>query len=203
VNVVKSNDSAWHLKVQKLSRGITTSEAGHTASEINFQIDQKDSLLLLGRGFAIKPQQQFRNQQVLVVIEMPVGKKIFMASNLDEYHWFNINRKWRNNGINIDFDDDESRYDGWDSDTEYIMTDHGLERTNKSSLKDTDNEEDGKRNAVPDSTRNKKDNPNGDYRYHKPKTAPSAAAQVPGSAENSVSRYPETSSAVVLLSSLG
>ena len=69
VNVVKSSDSAWHLQIQKLSRGTTTAEAGHTASEINFQVEQKDSLLLLGRGFGIEPEQQFRNQQVLVRIE--------------------------------------------------------------------------------------------------------------------------------------
>jgi phage shock protein PspC (stress-responsive transcriptional regulator) len=215
VNVVKSKDSSWHLQVQKLSRGNSTAEAGHTASEINFQIDQQDSLLLLGRGFAIKPKQQFRNQQVLVVVEMPVGKKIFMNANLDEYHWFTINRKWRNNGINIDFDDDESRYDGWDSDAEYIMTEHGLERTDRSFHSDGEQSEKPERPENPEKKENperkegtdspdkKNNNPKGDYRYHKPKTTTSAVVPVSNNDEQSISKFPETSSAVVLLSSLG
>jgi len=215
VNVAKSNDSSWHLQLQKLSRGNTTSEAGHSASEINFQVDQQDSQLLLGRGFAIKPKEQFRNQQVLVVIEMPVGRKIFMNANMDEYHWFTINRKWRNNGINIDFDDDEYRNDGWDSDVEYIMTEHGLERTDKSSRNDGEQPEKPERQEKPekketperkegvDSQNKKSNNPNDDYRYHKPKTTTSASTQNEGAGSQSVSRFPETSSAVVLLSSLG
>ena len=215
VNVVKSKDSSWHLQLQKLSRGNTTAEAGHTASEINFQIEQQDSLLVLGRGFAIKPREQFRNQQVLVVIEMPVGKKIFMSSNLDEYRWFSINRKWRNNGINIDFDDDEYRYDGWDSDAEYVMTEHGLEKTDRSFHSDEEQPEKPERPEKPekkeaperkegtDSQNKKNDNPKGDYRYHKPKATTSAATQTPAGEGQSANRFPEASSAVVLLSSLG
>jgi len=215
VNVVKSKDSSWHLQVQKLSRGNTTAEAGHSASEINFQVEQKDSLLLLGRGFAIKPRDQFRNQQVLVVIEMPVGKKIFMNANLDEYHWFTINRKWRNNGFNVDFDDDEYRNDGWDSEVEYIMTENGLERSDRNSRSDGEQPEKPERQEKPerkeaperkesvDSLQKKNNNPKSDYRYHKPKTSTSAATQVLGSEGQSISRFPESSSAVVLLSSLG
>jgi phage shock protein PspC (stress-responsive transcriptional regulator) len=213
VNVVKSKDSSWHLQIQKLSRGNTTAEAGRTASEINFQVNQQDSLLLLGRGFAIKPNEQFRNQQVLVVVEMPVGKRIFMSANLDEYHWFSINRKWRDNGINIDFDDDEYRYDGWDSDAEYIMTEHGLEKSDKSFRSDGEKPEQPEkpeRKENPEKSEKKeptdgqkKDNPNGDYRYHKPKATTSAAIPVPASETNAINRFPETSSAIVLLSSLG
>ncbi len=218
VNVVRSKDSDWHLQVQKISRGRTPKEAGQTASEINFQVEQKDSLLLLGRGFAITPQQQFRNQQVLVVIEMPIGKRIFMNSNLDEYHWFNINRRWNNNGYNINFDDDDNRYDGWDSDVEYIMTEHGLERTNGKFQSDGEQPEKAERPENPerkenpekkekpenlDSLNKKSNNPKGDYRYHKQKTASSAAIHGPLTEGRPVNRFPESGSAVVLLSSLG
>jgi len=209
VNVVKSNDSAWHLQLQKLSRGSTVAEAGHTASEINFQVDQKDSLLLLGRGFAIKPNQQFRNQQVLLVIEMPVGKRILLNSNLEDYHWFNVSRKWRNNGINIEYDDDDNRTDSWDSDVEYMMTEHGLEKTGGTFRRDDEQPENPEKKEAPergegaDSLDRKKNNPHGDYRYHNPKTASSASLQLPGSAQSPDSGFPLTGSAIVLLSSLG
>jgi phage shock protein PspC (stress-responsive transcriptional regulator) len=214
VNVVKSRDDNWHVQLQKLSRGSNSSEAGRTASEINFQVDQKDSLLILGRGFAIKPKDQFRNQQVLVEVEMPVGKRIFLNSNLDEYRWFNISRGWSNNGVNIDFDDDENRSDSWDTNVEYIMTEHGLERTNGSFHSDNEQPEKTERKENPEKkesperkesadSSDKKNNPNGDYRYHQPKTGPSAAVQGPGSVESPATRFPETGSAIVLLSSLG
>ena len=54
-----------------------------------------------------------------------------------------------------------------------------------------------------DSQNKKNNNPNSDYRYHKPKTTSSAVMPVPDAEGQSVSRFPETSSAVVLLSSLG
>ena len=84
----------------------------------------------------------------------------------------------------------ENRYDGWDSDVEYIMTEHGLERTDRNfaaTVNSLKNPNDGKpekkeapeRKEGTDSQNKKNDNPNGDYRYHKPKTATSAA--VPGS----------------------
>ena len=60
-----------------------------------------------------------------------------MNSNLDEYHWFNMNnRNWRNNGVNIEWNDESD----WDDSipgmqiVEYIMTEHGLERTHRNIL---------------------------------------------------------------------
>jgi hypothetical protein len=56
------------------------------------------------------------------------------------------------------------------------MTENGLERTGKNFRENGDNEEQN-RNAVPDSTEKK--NPNGDYRYHKPKTTRNSNAPAP------------------------
>jgi phage shock protein PspC (stress-responsive transcriptional regulator) len=195
VNVIKSDDSAWHLQLQKLSRGRNTTAAGRVAEQINFPVEQRDSVLLLARGFAITPNQQFRNQQVLIIIRVPVGKRIYMNRNLDDYRWFNINRKWRNNGINIDFDDDSERSsDGWDSGVEYVMTEHGLERTGKSNQWDNNDKQD--KPATTDSSQQKTD----DYRYHKPKTA--AAVNVPVHSGTIENKDPESSAILVLLSNL-
>jgi phage shock protein PspC (stress-responsive transcriptional regulator) len=199
IEVIKSEDSAWHLNLEKLSRGSTGGEALKTASEINFLVVQNDSLLTLGRGFSITPKQQFRNQQVLVLIKIPVGKKILLSENLDQYHWFNINQKWHNNGINIDWDDNNDyNSDSWESNTEYVMTDHGLERTGKSGSGDI---EEPNKNAIPDSNQKKKDNPN-DYRYHKPKSAKSAAIHVSDGSDSNENGDSDTGSTLLLLTRL-
>ncbi|HXB31097.1 MAG TPA: PspC domain-containing protein [Puia sp.] len=212
VDILKSKDSAWHLHREKISRGNTSAEARSLASQIDFPIVQNDSLLTLSRGFAITPKQQFRNQQVLVVIEIPVGKRILLKSNLDDYKWFNINSKhWNNNGINIDFDDSDNDYpNSWDTEVEYTMTVNGLERSGKNAgynnNEQPENPEKAEKKEKPerkensDSSEIKKDNPKGEYRYHKPKTANAAATNVADpSGENKV---PESIATIALLTSM-
>jgi phage shock protein PspC (stress-responsive transcriptional regulator) len=208
IDVVKSNDNAWHLQLDKLSRGKDSREAQDLASKINFQVDQKDSLLLLGRGFAIKPDQQFRNQQVLVIIEVPVGMKIFMHENLDNYHWFNMSKKWRNNGIDMNWEDNDDNTSSWDAGVEYIMTETGLERASKGFPGNSEEPEKPERKEKPE----KKEAPEhkegsdssqkGDFRYHKPKTTTSAAALVPDPINSIERNDPESGTTLVLLTSL-
>ncbi|HET7003709.1 MAG TPA: PspC domain-containing protein, partial [Puia sp.] len=90
IDVIKSKDSSWHLERVKSSLGNNSAEARNLASQINFPIEQRDIIIAISRGFIITPNQLFRNQKVLLVIEMPVGKKILMKRNLDEYKWFTV-----------------------------------------------------------------------------------------------------------------
>jgi hypothetical protein len=134
VDVVKSKDSSFHIQKLKFSRGRSQKQAQGIAEKINFDIAQQDSVILLPRGgFPISKNEKFRNQQVLVVIEVPVGKKIQIDKSIHNYGWFNINI--RRNGWTISDNDEwnndwDERY-GWEADTEYIMTATGLERTEK------------------------------------------------------------------------
>ncbi len=127
--IQKSDDSSFHVHREKFSRGSNADEAKKLAEQINFNVTQQDSLLFLSEGFAIYPKQQFRNQQVLVLIQVPVGKKIYVDESADDYNYFNINvsrnhRRWSNN----DYEQwDESH--NWESGIEYVMTTNGLEKT--------------------------------------------------------------------------
>jgi hypothetical protein len=202
IDVIKSKDSAWHLERVRRSMGNNTAEARSLASQIDFPIEQKDSILSLSRGFVITPKQQFRNQKVLLVIEMPVGKKILMKRNLEDFKWFNVNRKrWRNNGVEIDWNDsDNDDANSWTAEVEYVMTENGLERTGK-NFRDNNDNEDQNRNALPDSSQKK--NPNGDYRYHKPKTTRNLNAPAPEkNPEEKDAESSESSVTLVLLTNL-
>jgi phage shock protein PspC (stress-responsive transcriptional regulator) len=208
IDVVKSRDSAWHMERIRRSLGKNTAEARELASEINFPVEQQDSLLIVSRGFIITPKQQFRNQKVLLVIEVPVGKRILMKNNLDEFKWFNINKGWRNNGVNIEWDDSRDEDNSWDSEVEYVMTENGLERSS-SNLQNRNEvperpevKEKPEKKEAPEKSEQKKDNPNGDYRYHKPKTASSATRQTPDPVNTIVNKVPESSATLVMLTSL-
>jgi phage shock protein PspC (stress-responsive transcriptional regulator) len=198
IDVVKSKDSSWHIQREKISRGYNSSDARSLAEQIDFPIEQKDSVLLLSRGFTIKPSQQFHNQQVLVVIEIPVGKKILLNNSLDNYHWFTM--RGRNNGMNINIEYDDNEASSWDSDVEYIMTAEGLERTG-SGIHSGNEDKGWQRDAVPDSTRKKNDDPKGDYRYHKQKSGASAS-NGEDQLNTKGTKDPESTSTLLLLTNM-
>ena len=128
VDVVKSDDSAWHVHREKFSRGFSTEEAKMLAGQIDFDVNQQDSILYLSEGFGITPKEQFRNQQVLIVLQVPVGKKIFLDESADGYHWFNINVNRNHRRWSVQSDDWNDAHN-WESGTEYVMTNSGLEKT--------------------------------------------------------------------------
>jgi len=163
IRIVKSKDSLYHTSLVKLSRGNTPLQAEQTASQINFPIKQNDSILYLPKGFGISKESKFRNQQVLVVIEVPVGKAIRIDHSIDWYAWFNINSSRR--GLNIDIDDDYFNYNdySWRNDIWYVMTDKGLERLDKKDRDSNDKDASGESNDW-----NKDENKSGgEYRYRK------------------------------------
>ncbi|ULQ51824.1 PspC domain-containing protein [Flavihumibacter fluvii] len=135
VNVVKSKDTAFHVYTMRFSRSNTNATAKVLAENIRFPIVQKDSVLELQKGFAITRNDKFRNQQVLVVIEVPVGKKIELDRSLDDYEWFNINAN-RRRGFNVSWDNNWDDSYSWDSNVEYVMTREGLQRSGAISEKE-------------------------------------------------------------------
>ena len=93
---------------------------------ISFQVDQSDSILTLPIAFPITTETKFRNQQVRVQIEVPVGKEIFIndrANNLQSY-----SVRGNGNGFTFDWDNDNGYNYMWTSGKWYIMTERGLER---------------------------------------------------------------------------
>jgi phage shock protein PspC (stress-responsive transcriptional regulator) len=127
IKLVKSKDSSYHVTRVRLSQGNTREIASRNAEKIHFNIDQQDSLLYLPEGFAVSSSDKFRNQQVLIIIEIPVGKRIQMNDALNRYSWFNINVNNRR-GWNIDFNDYNDESYSWESNKEFIMTPDGLKK---------------------------------------------------------------------------
>lgn len=128
MNLVKSKDSLFHIYTVRFSRSNTNNKAKELAQKINFPIVQKDSMLQMPKGFAITRDDKFRNQQVMVVVEVPIGKRIELDRSIEDYDWFNINTN-RRRGFNVQWDNDWDDSYSWDSNVEYIMTRDGLKRT--------------------------------------------------------------------------
>lgn len=164
IEVWKSTDSEFHVATEKQSLGRDQRSARESAQNIDFPVTQQDSLLVLPRGFAITREQKWRAQQVLVRIQVPVGKRIYVDRSIYGFEDFDINyngRRWNR------FDRDENwdrRY--WvEPGVEYIMTPEGPKR-----VKDLDPEELAKGNYIQleEQERNRRKPGNNDgYRYRK------------------------------------
>ncbi|PWT96033.1 MAG: hypothetical protein C5B52_16590 [Bacteroidetes bacterium] len=142
VKLVKSDDSSYHIQTVRFARGSNPAIAETNASRINFPVVQSDTVLYLPKGFAISQESKFRNQQVMVVVEIPVGKRIMVDKSVNWYNWFEINVD-RRRGWNIQWNDkwDNSYY--WNDNVQYIMTNDGLKSLDNSD-EDSDKPKKGK-----------------------------------------------------------
>ena len=193
VNLLKSDDSSYHVKVIRFSRGDNARNAHDLAQQIVFPVRQADSALYLPHGFAVTRNQKFRNQQVLVTVAVPVGKKIVINSSVREYRWFSISANGRHIRWNNTWNDDWSRdgdddYDlensySWTSNTEYIMTADGLSRTDRKG----DNEENNRfrKNKGNSDDNNDEDEPG----YREKKATPPSGSDKPGTEKGGGYRY--------------
>ena len=139
IKLLRSDDSSYHLRILRGSLGSSANSALEHARQINFPITQLDSVIQLPGGFPITRDQKFRNQQVIVAVYIPMGKKIMMDNSLNRYDWFSLNVGRHH--LNLD---DRDQYDAsyddegfslennfyWNSGVQYIMTSEGLQRVN-------------------------------------------------------------------------
>jgi heme/copper-type cytochrome/quinol oxidase subunit 2 len=148
LRITKSPTDSFQVILVKMANGDSKAQAGRLASRINFNILQKDSVLSLDKGIAITRQDKFRNQQVIVTVAVPVGKRIYINDNVS----------W-DNDVRLPFGRDNNSWDWensmeseslkWRHNIEYIMTENGLERVNKQHNEDED-EEDNSNEAIED-----------------------------------------------------
>jgi phage shock protein PspC (stress-responsive transcriptional regulator) len=127
VNIEQSPDSLFHVYEAKASRGVTTQQARDLATHIDFQPAQLDSVIILPRGFTISSADKFRNQQVLITVEVPLGKNIQLSNDVNEYNWYTINST--GSGIRYTHHNREG-HNHYGTDKQYMMTASGLKNRN-------------------------------------------------------------------------
>jgi len=142
IRIEMSQDSNYHVEIKKVSRGENSNEAEIRAQKIGFNASFRDSVLDLGSGISIDKESKFRAQQVVVVIEVPVNKKIRFDETVNKLHSLTIrtdrDKKWhRNNG---DFDINWDEYFDYETDVDYVMGKDGYLVNLSSPEKKVDND---------------------------------------------------------------
>ncbi|WP_205508175.1 PspC domain-containing protein [Longitalea arenae] len=128
IDVVKSNDNNFQLTKVKFSRGKNPVVARNIAEKINFQTYQLDSVLYLPKGFSISKNERWRNQQVLLILQVPVGKRFFLDKSISRYDWFEVRYNHRGG---FDIEDNWDRTYWVEAGKEYIMTPDGPKQVDK------------------------------------------------------------------------
>ena len=124
IKIVKSANDSFKITMAKMANGRTKRYADTLANLMQFNVVQRDSLLVLDKGIAINTTDKFRNQRVVITVYVPVGKQIKINSNVGRGHYVRLNGPWNNDeNFNIDLDDEEN---GWDENVDYVMKANGL-----------------------------------------------------------------------------
>jgi hypothetical protein len=125
VNLDQSPDSLYHVYMIRACRAVNAGQAKEIASHVNFELTQTDSILSLPKGFTISNKDKFHNQQVLVTVEVPLGKTVQVSSDVDDYSWYNIS----SHGSSVRYSHyhgDDNRW--YSTDKVYKMTASGIKK---------------------------------------------------------------------------
>ncbi len=127
VHIVKATNDSFRVTLIRTANGNTRRNADTLASLINFNAEQKDSLLVIDKGISINKVNKFRNQQVIITVYVPVGKQIKINDRVNASSRVNIagpfNNNWERDFESIKF---ENLEEGWDEGEWYTMTKDGL-----------------------------------------------------------------------------
>lgn len=126
----KSEDSLYHVTIVKQAMGQSDEDALNRAKKIKYTVSSADSVLDLPAGFAVDKNSKYRAQNVLVLIQVPVGKKI----NIDGTVFTKLSN------VNVEFNNGRRRVRSsryvthnirrYRSNTDYTMQSDGSLRSN-------------------------------------------------------------------------
>ncbi|WP_412466202.1 PspC domain-containing protein [Pedobacter sp. KLB.chiD] len=114
INIDKSENGVTRLTQKYESQGKTFQSALQNAQNISYNYVMKESELIFSPRFQLKKGSIWRNQEVRLNLEIPVGTKLILKQDI--YRYINNYWTWECNDIENDHDD----YSVW------VMTEDGL-----------------------------------------------------------------------------
>lgn len=133
IRMEKSDSDSFAVEVVRSAYGKSVAKARALAQEISYNMHQQDSVLYLPAGISIPRNSKFRDQEITVVIHVPVNKVVNIDPELQHHHYMFI-RNWRERNWN-NWDDDE-----WDR--ELKRTPWGWENNHVEKKHDDRNDDD-------------------------------------------------------------
>lgn len=115
-DIIPSENDSFSLELIKSARGGTSKEALIRSEKINYEFSQTDSLIELNEYFDMDKTEEWKNQQVRIVLKVPVNKEVYLNVTLDKMIY--------------DIDNTNNTYDQDMLGHKWIMTKRGLTLSN-------------------------------------------------------------------------
>lgn len=115
IELERSYDEDFEIIVRKKSKGFTKSDAIDNASNIDFNWEHNNNVLLIDPAFTLVQNTKWRFPRASIIIKIPVGKTIYFDEDTEEFLYDISNQHW----------DGEIPGEFW------TMTEHGIEHTEK------------------------------------------------------------------------
>jgi hypothetical protein len=85
LNVVPSNtinDSTFVINITRSARGETQKHAIDRAEKIDYQYEVEDGLIKFSPFYSFPLEDRYRVQLIEVVVEVPIGKAVYLSNNM-------------------------------------------------------------------------------------------------------------------------
>ncbi len=112
IDVRKSNTDKAYIEISKEAHGRNNRDAKNTARSIQYQVEQRDSILYLPLYFILGPKETLRAQKVEIILYLPEGSSVYIDDRITPY-----------------LDDVKNLQNEWDlnmGNQRWIMTERGL-----------------------------------------------------------------------------
>lgn len=119
LNIGKSDKDYAFIKAKYKAKGRTKKDALDRAKGMEYAFEQSDSLILFDDFFKMNTTEKFRNQEMEIVLYIPVGKSIYLDNDMED--------------IIYDIDNVTNTRDDHMLDHTWLMTQSGLICTDCSS----------------------------------------------------------------------
>ncbi len=112
LNLEATDGSDFSVIIKRKARGKSKSDLQNNLDQIQFDVNSKDSTLIINPFFTLDHQAKWRNQEVLVTVKVPKGKMVNLGTNLDE--------------LSLDFENIDNLWNKGMTGKTWIMTPEGL-----------------------------------------------------------------------------
>ncbi len=85
LQIINSEDSLYHVKIIASTNARTLRKAKSDINEFTYSVQQEDSVLTMAEFFKTPIHQGFRNQNMVVEVSVPTGKKVEVSEDLETY----------------------------------------------------------------------------------------------------------------------
>ena len=91
-----TDGSDFSVIIKRKARGKNNEAIQNSLNHIQYEVNSKDSTLVLDQFFTLDNQARWRNQEVLVTVKVPKGKMVHLGKDLDQmqFDFENLNNLW-------------------------------------------------------------------------------------------------------------